>query len=637
MELDWGGLRFSMVLENDVDVVIPDKNLIPLRTFPITVPILTFQFDSLYQPPPEEEFTPEVPVTEHFGAAFSRSSVMEILERISQRRWAPLDWYLLAHQAEQLSLLTSRHESLLVLTNLQNRWKKAGVVAYPHQIAATEQVIKEMNGCAILADEVGLGKTIEACMIMKEYMLRGMVSRVLILTPAGLCWQWYGELKEKFGVLATIQRSEYDWERSRVIIASMDRAKRNPHREIIHSLTYDMVIIDEAHKLKNHKTMNWQFVNGIKRKYTLMLTATPVQNDLSELYTLITLLKPGQLGTYREFKRHFVLDKRLPRQSERLRCLLSQVMIRNRRATTSVEFTKRHVQSVPIQFSPEEDALYKCVTCYMQDSVRELGYAAQNVLALITLQREVCSTPLAAAVTLERLIGKYSEPKMRARLEQLHAMAISCSTCSKADRLIELVNRIGDKVLVFTEYRASQQYLRWRLEQHGLVTLGFDGSLSSSRKDWVRELFRRQGDVLVSTESGGEGLNFQFACHVINYDLPWNPMRLEQRIGRVHRLGQTRPVYVYNMATANTIEEHILYLLYEKINMFNLVIGDLELILAELGNADKLEARLYEIVAETAHDPERLRHALEHLAQEFAGAQAQVRAQKEKIDSWLTW
>jgi SNF2 family DNA or RNA helicase len=627
-----------MLPQYDTDVVIPEKDLIPLRTFPITVPILTFQFESLYQPLPEEEFTPEVPVTEHYGVAFSKSSMIEILERISKRRWASLDWYWLASQAEQLSLLAPQQSTLLTLTNLRDRWKKTGVVAYPHQIATVERVITEMNGCAILADEVGLGKTIEACMIMKEYMLRGMVRRVLILTPASLCWQWYSELKEKFGVLATVQRSEYDWERSVVIIASMDRAKRSPHREIIGSLTYDMVIIDEAHKLKNQKTLNWQFVNSIRRKYTLMLTATPVQNDLSELYTLITLIKPGQLGTYQQFKQHFVSDKRMPRQSDKLRTLLSQVMVRNRHSSTGISFTHRNIHSLTIQLSPEENALYQGVTEFMRDSLREMGQLAQSVLALITLQREVCSTPQAAAVTIERLIERYPQSLINAKLRQLYVMAASCTTCSKADQLVELINRIGDKALVFTEYRASQQYLRWRLEQQGLVTLGFDGSLSSSRKDWVRELFRRQGDVLVSTESGGEGLNFQFACHVINYDLPWNPMRLEQRIGRVHRLGQTRPVHVYNMATANTIEEYILYLLYEKINMFNMVIGDLEMILSELGSAGKLESRLYEIVAENADNPKQLQHELEQLAQAFNAAQSKVKTQKDKIDNWLmTW
>ncbi len=157
------------------------------------------------------------------------------------------------------------------------------------------------------------------------------------------------------------------------------------------------------------------------------------------------------------------------------------------------------------------------------------------------------------------------------------------TTNSKAELLERLLADLGDeKVIVFTEYRATQQYLRWRLEKAGFSTLGFDGSVSASRKEWIRELFRRQAQVLVSTEAGGEGINFQFCCHVVNYDLPWNPMRLEQRIGRVHRLGQTRDVSIYNFATRGTVEEDVLYLLYDKINMFEMVLGELDVILSKL-------------------------------------------------------
>lgn len=617
------------------DLLIPAKEDIPIRTFPITVPILTFQFENLYRPAPAEELTPEVPVTEYYGVAFSRTSALEIMERISKRRWSTANWYLLARAAAQLSLQAPADNDLLCVANLRERWRKAGVIPYAHQLAAAKQVIRVMDGRAILADEVGLGKTIEACMIIKEYMLRGMVRRVLLLTPASLCWQWYNELKEKFGILATIQRSQYDWERSEVIIASIDTAKRAPHCDIIKSITYDMLVIDEAHKLKNANTCNWQFVNSIRKKFFLMLTATPVQNDLKELYTLITLLKPGQLGTYAQFQQRFVEDKRLPRNAGNLRELLAQVMVRNRRGKGTVEFTKRQVHSLSVEFSPGERQLYDAVTQALRASVKQWGALAESVLSLITLQREVCSTPIAAAVTLENLLRKTNSAS--GVLQQLRDMALACQQCSKADQLVETIKQIGDKVIVFTEYRASQQYLRWRLEQCGFVTLGFDGSLSSSRKDWVRELFRKHGHVLVSTESGGEGLNFQFACHVINYDLPWNPMRLEQRIGRVHRLGQTRDVQIYNMATAGTIEEHILFLLYEKINMFNLTIGDLDVILAQLSDGGSLESRLYRIVADAGADPELLRAQISDLAKEFAQAQDEARLQRARIDRWLTW
>jgi SNF2 family DNA or RNA helicase len=618
------------------DVQIPAKEDIPLRLFPVTVPILSFSFESLFQPHPEEEFTDEDPVTENYGVLFSRTSANSLFDQMGSGQWSPLSWYQLARKAEKLSLRTPEDE-LLVLSNLRERWRRVGVITYPHQVSTAKRVMKEMGGRAILADEVGLGKTIEACMILKEYMLCNMVRRCLILTPASLCWQWYCELKEKFAVLAAIQRSEYDWERCQVLIASLDTAKRPPHCDIIQNISYDLVIVDEAHKLKNPASMNWRFANSLQKKYFLLLTATPVQNDLKELYTLITLLKPGQLGTYGQFQRHFMVDKRMPRNTQALRHLLSQVLVRNRRKETPLEFTRRHVQAVAVEFSTAEQEAYDALTRALKLSAHTWGAMSTNALSLLTLQRELCSSPVAAAVTLRKLLSK-SEQLADARVfTDLLQTIDACRTCSKTDQLLHIIGDIEDKVIVFTEYRASQQYLRARLEEAGFATLGFDGTLSSSRKEWVRELFRKAGHVLVSTESGGEGLNFQFACHVVNYDLPWNPMRLEQRIGRVHRLGQTRDVHIYNMATNGTVEEHILFLLYEKISMFNLVIGELDIILAQMGQGGGLERRLYQIAAEAAEDPSLWQERLRELADDFVKATETARGKNEQVDRWLVW
>ncbi|NLN18248.1 MAG: DEAD/DEAH box helicase [Firmicutes bacterium] len=613
----------------------PNKD-IPLRPFPITVPLLTFSYDSLFRPPPEEEFTEEEPVTESFGVSFSRSSANSLFEQMHNNTWAPIAWYSLAVMAERLSLQTPDDE-LLVLSNLRERWHRVGAITYPHQVETVKRVMKEMGGRAILADEVGLGKTIEACMILKEYMLRNMVSRCLILTPASLRWQWYSELKEKFAVVAAIQRSEYDWERCPVLIASLDTAKRAPHSEIIQNVNYDLVIVDEAHKLRNPSSMNWRLVNSLHKKYLLLLTATPVQNDLRELYTLISLLKPGQLGTYRQFQQKFMIDKRMPRNPQALRRLLSQVMIRNRRQDTPVEFTKRHVQSIAVDFSPAEKEAYTALSQALRSSAHTWGAMTGSALSLLILQREFCSSPVAAAVTLRKLLTKSEHPDHIRIYQDLLGMIEACYVCSKADKLLRIIGEIEDKVIVFTEYRATQQYLRALLETAGYATLGFDGSLSSSRKEWVRELFRKAGHVLVSTESGGEGLNFQFACHVVNYDLPWNPMRLEQRIGRVHRLGQTRDVHIYNLAVNGTVEEYILFLLYEKINMFNLVIGELDIILAQLGQGGGIERRLYQIASDAIENPDLWQERLDELVDEFTQATEDVRKRRERIDSWLTW
>jgi len=620
----------------DEEIVLPDKNEVPLRLFPITVPLLSFRYEDYFRPLPEEEFTPPWPVTEHFGLSLSRTAAREMLAHIEERRRSSLIWYRLACRALALSI-NKGGTDLLIIPNLADRWRRHGFIFYPHQLAVVRRVVHEMDGRAILADEVGLGKTIEAGMIIKEYMLRGLVRRVLILTPAGLCWQWYMELKEKFGIAAYLQRSEYDWERCDVLIAGLDTAKRRPHCDIICNLTYDLVVCDEAHKLKNSRTRNWQFVNKINKKRFLMLTATPVHNDLRELYNMITLLKPGWLGTYEQFVKRYVEDKRLPRETPELKKLLSQVMIRNRRGPHSVEFTRRHVHQVEVHLEQEESELYRSVSALWHlPAAPSAALFTLNPLTLVTLQRELCSSPMALTFTLKNILAQTRDPYLTSVLQKLLVQAESCPTCSKAERLVETLKKIGDQTLVFTEYRATQQYLCRRLEQEGFAVLAFDGSLSNSRKEWIKELFRTRGEVLVSTEAGGEGLNFQFACHIVNYDLPWNPMRIEQRIGRVHRLGQTRDVHIYNMKTLNTIEEYIIYLLHEKINMFNMVIGGLEGILPRLGGGAGFEKIVYDILSSSADQTE-IRRRFEQLAEQFSALLSEERDKQQKMERWLTW
>jgi len=166
---------------------------------------------------------------------------------------------------------------------------------------------------------------------------------------------------------------------------------------------------------------------------------------------------------------------------------------------------------------------------------------------------------------------------------------------SKAKKALELIQQIDDKVIIFTEYRATQLYLQWYLKQNGISSVPFRGGFKRGKKDWMRELFQNRIQVLIATEAGGEGINLQFCHHLINFDLPWNPMRLEQRIGRVHRLGQKEDVMIYNFATQNTIEEHILKLLYEKINLFEKVIGELDEILTKL-DIGNIEEYLIDVV-----------------------------------------
>lgn len=170
----------------------------------------------------------------------------------------------------------------------------------------------------------------------------------------------------------------------------------------------------------------------------------------------------------------------------------------------------------------------------------------------------------------------------------------------KAAKVVELINKIGnEKVIIFTEYRATQFYLQYYLQQNGISSVPFRGGFKRGKKDWMRQLFKDHAQVLIATEAGGEGINLQFCNYMINYDLPWNPMRLEQRIGRIHRYGQEKDVFVYNFAIRDTVEEHIMKLLYEKIHLFEHVIGDLDAILSEL-SIDNMEKEIEQIYAESA-------------------------------------
>lgn len=564
--------------------------------FPITVPLLSNTRTSSTSPLPE--YSDPVSVGK-FTIQFSQQGLRQLVQEIRQKRFDDWEWFLLAYEGDRVNLAAKRPSQLLALEHLSERWKNVGVIPYPHQIKTAEKIISEMRGQAILADEVGLGKTIEAGLVLKEYMLRGLARKVLILTPASLLWQWYSELYEKFDIMAGIQRTKWDWEYADVLIASLDTAKRDEHAAIIREIPYDMVIIDEAHKLKNSNTSAFKFVNSIQKKFCLMLTATPVQNDLKELYNLISLLKPGQLGSYRAFKAKFMKDKRTPKNPEELRKILSQVLIRNKRGHGTVQFTKRIVHPIAVKLSPAEQGLYDEVSSFIRDLGRKSSSLGTVILPLITLQREVCSSFFAAGITLQKMLdqqlGPNSTGQVNPTLVRLLERTAQIRQNSKCDVLEQLMPTLSDKVLIFTEYRATQEYIRYRLEKAGYNTVGFDGRLSRGKKEWIKQQFYRNAQVMVSTESGGEGLNFQFCNTIVNFDLPWNPMRLEQRIGRVHRLGQTRDVHIYNLVTENTIEEHIMYLLHKKINMFEQIIGELDAILLHLKLDGSFETEIMQI------------------------------------------
>jgi SNF2 family DNA or RNA helicase len=549
------------------------------------------------------------------------------LLEMRHKQWDSWEAFLLRRQAEELTLHQGA-EALLVTSHLQELWKKQGVALYPHQIETVQKVITQMRGRAILADEVGLGKTIEAGMILKEYLLRGLVKRFLVLTPAALCRQWEAELREKFAIPTLIASQDWEWAGYNQLIASLDTAKKEKHRRQILALYYDLVIVDEAHKLKSDHTQNWQFINSIAKKFFLLLTATPLQNDLKELFNLITLLRPGQLGNYRNFKKNFTVDKRRPKNAPELKGLLAAVMIRNKHGA-NMGFTKRNVQNIPVTLSDLEQQLYRRISDFIRQCLQN-GASHLNALPLLTLQREICSSTFAAVITLYKLAQKLTiDETQQPEASALLQLAQQVKHNAKMQMVEELVRLTPEKVIIFTEFLATQSYIRTRLEQAGFLTLAFDGHLSASKKEFTKYQFKEypQYRALVCTESGGEGINLQFCNTMINYDLPWNPMRLEQRIGRIHRLGQLREVFIYNLYTQGTVEEHLLKLLDEKVHMFELVIGESERVISKFCRGKSFEARIMDLVLQAGSH--------EQLARSFQDLGAEINALlKEEHPDW---
>jgi SNF2 family DNA or RNA helicase len=534
----------------------------------------------------------------------------------------PYPLYRLRLEAEQLRL-ASGFDRLVCLD-------AARIERLAHQQETALKVLRDMRGRALLADEVGLGKTIEAGIVMKELLVRGLIQRVLVLVPASLTRQWQEELETKFGERFTIVKKPEDWEQPR-LVASLDLAKQPRHAAYALATRYDMLIVDEAHKLKARTTLAHQFVNKLAKRYVLLLTATPVQNSLDELFNLITILQPGQLGTPRGFLEDHVEagDPRMPRNPEGLRRRLGEVMVRNRRASVGLKLPPRRAGIYHLALPPDERQLYNGLTDFIHDELDQDPEARHLRLVLATLQRELTSSPQAVARTLQKLAKDPSrDASTRRMLERYLDLAEAIPVSRKARAVGELLERLEphEQVVVFTEFRATQEHLVGYLSNLGHEVVAFHGAMDVDAKEDAIKRFREGARVLVSTESGAEGRNLQF-CHVlINHDLPWNPMRVEQRIGRLHRLGQQHPVTIFNLSGNDTIEAELVELLAIKLRMFELVVGELDPI---LGEADGFETLLSQAWQRAGRDRKALHEEFEVLGQkvdEARGAYYDARA-----------
>lgn len=525
------------------------------------------------------------------GGFSSDGRAEDVLTALANFENKPGKWFQLYELAKDFQFQEDANgEQLLCLPYIRD------AQIFNYQVNTIKAILNRFRGRVLLGDEVGLGKTVEAGMAMTEYIMRGLAKKILILTPPSLVQQWENEMKRKFNQdFIKFDGPEFKalgveaWSSYNKVIASIHTAKRKNHREAIFREHYDLVIVDEAHHLKNRNTEAWKFVNSIQKKYIFLLTATPVQNHLEELYNLITLLKPGQLKTYTHFKKNYVdsADGIEVKNAGKLKNLLADVMIRNKRSNVDVQFTKRHAFTKTIELPKGQLKLYEDISTYIRNNYSK-EKATLSRFQLKNLQEQMGSSFHSTLMSLNGLLKNDKLTEFdRAILESFRERAETFAFAekegsAKAARLLEIVKQFNDKMIIFTKFKSTQSYLVQLLEQNGLNVAQFHGGLKRMEKEEQVAFFKGGADVLVSTEVGGEGRNLQFCNGMINFDLPWNPMAIEQRIGRIHRIGQERDVSVFNLVAEDTIEYYILELLDRKINMFQLVVGEVDAILGDI-------------------------------------------------------
>jgi len=501
----------------------------------------------------------------------------------------------------------------------------------PHQIEAFVKMMgmlrphsgREGRIRTLIADDVGLGKTILVGLVLKELILRKKIKNILIICPAGLQPQWKEELSEKFEedfeiISGPITEGNPFKEKNRVIL-SVDYAKKPDKLELLRDVNWDLIIIDEAHKLKpNTQRFELGQLLSEHSRHILLVTATPHDGKIENFLALMSLV-----------------DRNLEPIEEPydLRKYLEPIMIR-RLKEEIIDFKGKKIfphrekpYTVTVDYTQEERDFYDAVGYYVNKYYRKAEERRKTtaVLALYILHRRIASSLFAGLESLKKRKKRLLEPYVefeaeKAEEDYLDAIdqmddegregaeeVILGSTASvggevdeeinEIDELIELGERLleenkdskinellglldnirkelpEDKIIVFTEFKDTLFYLKKVLETKFFIN-EIHGGMSIKEREQQRDLFRMKGDILIGTDAAGEGLNLQFANIVINYELPWNPNRLEQRIGRVHRYNQKKRVYIYNYKTAFPIDNKVLDKILEKIEHIRTALGD---------------------------------------------------------------
>lgn len=492
----------------------------------------------------------------------------------------------------------------------------------PHQLRVAKRVMRVMKGRAILADEVGLGKSVEAGLILREYLTRSMAKTALILVPPSLISQWSEEMKSKFGMDSHIHRSGTSLPSPlpSVLLMSTATARREPMASALAETFFDTIIVDEAHHLKNKSSTLWKMVNRLRSKFLLLLTATPVQNSLDDLYNLVTLLRPGQLETPKQFRERFSANgsgKKLQvKNTELLRRLTSEVMVRTTRSEAGLDLPPRQARTAIVTPTAAEAEIYQDASQYL----KQLNVSRMRLLAT---QRLLGSLPMAALAGLREAdfnVTKY-DLTVSSKLKYLDGYIREAQAKNP-----------GGKILIFTQFTESHAQILKILSRH-FSCASVIGGQDRATRDRETERFMNECSILVSTDAGSEGRNFQFCHHLVNFDIPWNPMRIEQRIGRLHRFGQKEPVEILNLCQRDSLEESLLWLIDQKLNLFELVVGELSSILGDLEDDQSFEQTVGDMWIESPSWSD-FRHRIEELGKR-AGDVYQEQVKIRRLDAEL--
>lgn len=573
----------------------------------------------------------------------------DLLTMLKEGRVADAKNFLLRREAQQLDD-ERKNDALGAL--LASR-----VMVKPHQVGVVQRVLSGRRPRFVLADEVGLGKTIEAGMIFSALRLAGLARRVLVVAPSHLTVQWLVELFHKFNHLFTLMDTErYEqsldeqpaispWQRFNFVITSLELLQRNEQYRAEageREAHWDLVIIDEAHHLKGEKA--YEAAQGLAKNSwgLLLLTATPMQLDPGEYQALLSLIDPLTAPSAKEF------EARLARQEELSRALrallagkstgaavkdlakkfpgdealqeiddpdemllhlaetysLSDRLIRNRRAVVG-GFSERRLHVHQVALSKEELAARDAALAHLAKDGTVRGAALANLV------RRLESSP---AAFLSALRNNKALAGMKLTLPDRDA---------KFSEFVKLVREIWKKeprakILVFTEARDTLESLQGKLRNEHVEALAYHGELPLAERDRQVARFRdpEGPKVLLSTEVGGEGRNFQFAHHLVNYDLPWSPATMEQRIGRLDRIGQTQPVDVHVFEAPGTFAADVLAVLRDAVGVFGETVGGLDAVLEEV------EPRLTELALE---EPTRRAAYVKDLTAKVKDAREQVK------------